>query len=47
METTWVSPKIIIGNQSELAIEVTKKKINNKQGDLFVQNAEYEFINLN
>jgi len=34
-------------DQSNLAIEVTKKKIDNIQGDLFMRNAEYEFIDLN
>ena len=33
-------------DQSKLAIEVTKKKIDNIQGDLFMRNAEYEFIDL-
>jgi hypothetical protein len=30
----------------DLAIQVTKEKLNEIQGDLFSQKAEYEFLNL-
>jgi len=33
-------------DQSELAIEITKKKIDEIHGDIFIENSEYEFINL-
>ncbi|MDR1738638.1 MAG: site-specific DNA-methyltransferase, partial [Candidatus Symbiothrix sp.] len=33
-------------DQSELAIQVTKRKIDDIQGDLFVQKTEYKFFDL-
>ncbi|MDR1552740.1 MAG: site-specific DNA-methyltransferase, partial [Prevotellaceae bacterium] len=33
-------------DQSDLAIQVTKSKIDNIQGDIFVQKADYEFLTM-